>query len=69
MGIMKPARKQGGRPTNVCFTPKSGHELVRRRCPLCAKSGHCPVTEPFLKRDRWKYYPRLAGSLARVHIT
>jgi hypothetical protein len=26
------------RPTNVCFTPKSGHRRVQSSCPLCAKS-------------------------------
>jgi hypothetical protein len=27
-------------PTDVCFTPKSGHGSARRQRPLCAKSGH-----------------------------
>ena len=27
-------------PTNVRFTPKSGHPPTRLECPLCAKSGH-----------------------------
>jgi hypothetical protein len=29
-----------GRPTNVRFTPKSGHRKTLLGCPLCAKSGH-----------------------------
>src|SRR5262249_45527011 len=28
-------------PTDVRFTPKSGHSLERQACPLCAKSRHC----------------------------
>src|SRR5690242_2565168 len=32
-----------GRICDVRFTPKSGHQLSARRCPLCAKSRHpCP---------------------------
>src|SRR5262249_32522142 len=27
-------------PTNVRFTPKSGHWNLVCECPLCAKSGH-----------------------------
>src|SRR5262249_23575281 len=27
-------------PTNVCFTPKSGHWNSVAKCPHCAKSGH-----------------------------
>src|SRR5262249_12419772 len=27
-------------PTNVCFTPKSGHWNSVGKCPLCAKSRH-----------------------------
>ena len=27
-------------PSDVRFTPKSGHEAVRSDCPLCANSGH-----------------------------
>jgi hypothetical protein len=27
-------------PSNVRFTPKSGHSLSASGCPLCAKSGH-----------------------------
>ena len=27
-------------PRHVRFTPKSGHQLTRLECPLCAKSGH-----------------------------
>jgi hypothetical protein len=26
-------------PTNVCFTPESGHQLSARGCPLSAKGG------------------------------
>jgi len=27
------------RPINVCFTPKSGHQMSALECPLCANSG------------------------------
>ena len=27
-------------PTDVRFTPKSGHRNSAAQCPLCAKSGH-----------------------------
>src|SRR5262249_54784766 len=30
-------------PSDVCFTPNSGHWLSGSRCPLCAKSRHQPT--------------------------
>jgi hypothetical protein len=46
-------------PTNVCFTPKSGHWGSAVKCPLCAKSRHSALQqkmslfEPvFIKRLR-----------------
>ena len=40
-------------PTNVRFTPKSGHRSARRQCPLCAKSRHfdLPVVPVVLPRS------------------
>jgi hypothetical protein len=30
-------------PSNVRFTPKSGHSRLRLECPLCANSGHSAI--------------------------
>ena len=43
-------------PTDVRFTPESGHQLSTRRCPLIANSGHgaraiaCQAAAPLLGR-------------------
>jgi hypothetical protein len=52
-------------PTDVRFTPESGHGSARSRCPLCAKSGHSALRQSLLfdhlvgasEHGRWDFEP------------
>src|SRR5262245_42661577 len=53
-------------PTNVCFTPKSGHGLTRSWCPLCARSSvpeadMCSARLVSANGQRWKSFQGLLG--------